>query len=216
MLDNEEITHFESHSASFPFIRLSQYTHIQLFNSDSRTKSFPLLPSSPTTVQCQHISQLQIKKVQYVFSRQGKLLLEIGLWLGNHYVKSRQKSFRRVFNRNCTISPVIYGTSWLSFRLSSHYKKPICPLQCIKKKNRITKCVQTLVVESDKHLKILWCLNHCFRQFNYVLFRKNRSNIRVSECPHFLFILITAIKICFETEAKRQKTIAMFSPYFLR
>lgn len=142
MLDNEEITHFESHSASFPFIRLSQYTHIQLFNSDSLTKSFPLLPSSPTTVQCQHISQLQIKKVQYVFSRQGKLLLEIGLWLGNHYFKSRHKSFRRAFNWNCTISPFIsiYVWHFMGFRLSSHYKKPICPLQCIKKKKDHKMC----------------------------------------------------------------------------
>lgn len=43
----------------------------------------------------------------------------------------------------------------------------------------------------------------------------NRRNIRVSECPHFLFILIGAIKICFEIKARRQKTIAMFFPYSL-
>lgn len=44
---------------------------------------------------------------------------------------------------------------------------------------------------------------------------KNRGNIRVSECPHFLFILIGAIKISFETKARRQETTAVFFPYSL-
>lgn len=37
----------------------------------------------------------------------------------------------------------------------------------------------------------------------------------VSECPHVLFILTAAIKICFEIKARGWKTTAMFSPYSL-
>lgn len=213
MLDNEEITHSETHSASSPFTWLSQYTHIQLFNSDSCTKSFPLCPSRPTTVQCQHISQVQMKKVQYVFPGEpGKLLLEIGAGLGNHYFKPRQTSFRHIFNWNCIISSLMYSTSWdTGYQII--WKKSTCHLQCIKK-------------GSQNVFKPLWWNQMSILKYSDVLITalgnltmffswKNRRNIRVSQCPHLLFILIGAIIICFEIKARRQKTIAMFSSHSL-
>lgn len=99
----------------------------------------------------------------------------------------------------------------MGYRLSSHFKKIICHLQCIKKKG------------SQNVFKPLWWNQMSILKYSDVLITalgnltmffscKNRRNIRVSECPRFLFILIGAIKICFEIKARRQKTIAMFFP----
>lgn len=93
----------------------------------------------------------------------------------------------------------------------SHLKKIICHLQCIKKigVQNVFKPLwwnqMSILKHSDVLITALGNLTMFFSS-------KNRGNIRVSECPHFLFILIGAIKISFEIKARRQETTAVFFP----